>query len=116
MSLPGASSSHDSYVTGGTPPAEELTRDPDVSPLLEQAHEAFRRDLGQLLDERPGEWVAYRAAKRIGVAPSKTALYQQCLSLGFKRGEFLVRSIEPTLNEVVMGPGTAELGGSDTEG
>ncbi len=116
VSSPGTNSSQNFHVTGGSRPAEELPADTDVSPLLQQAHEAFRRDLGQLLDERPGEWVAYQGLTRIGVAASKTVLYQRCLSLGFRRGEFLVRSIEPAPGEVVMGPGNPEPSAPDMEG
>ncbi len=67
----------------------------DLPLVLRQAHEAFCRDLRQLVEERPGQWAAYNGSAQIGFATSKTSLIQHCLSLGLKRGEFLVRSLEP---------------------
>jgi len=87
-----------------------------VAPLIQQAHEAFRRDLHQLLDEREGQWVAYHGAERIGVGETKTELYQECLRKGLKRGEFLVRSIEPELGEIIVGLEIAEAGSPGWEG
>jgi hypothetical protein len=72
----------------------------------EESHETFLQDLGQLLNERPGQWVAYHGAERIGFASTKAELYQQCFRRGLKRGEFLVRSIEPEPGEIVIGPRT----------
>jgi hypothetical protein len=77
MSSPGTNPSLNPHACEGPPPAEELLSGPGVPPLIQQAHEAFRRDLGQLLDERPGEWVAYHGTARIGVGSSKAILYQQ---------------------------------------
>ena len=95
-------------------PTERL--EPDARRLIQQAHEAFCRDLGQLIEERPGQWVAYQGNSRIGFAPTKTGLFQLCLSLGLKRGEFLVRSIEPAAGEPVMGLGILEGTGHFGEG
>jgi hypothetical protein len=41
------------------------------------------------------QWVAYHGEQRIGFARTKTELYQECLRHGLRRGEFVVRSIEP---------------------
>ena len=87
----------------------------EVAPLIEQAYSAFRRDLSQLLDERAGQWVAYHGCRRVGIARTKTELYQECLRSGLKRGEFLVRSIEPELGELVIGPGIAEASSTEPE-
>ena len=84
--------------------------------MIQQAHEAFRRDLDHLLEERPGQWVAYNGSERIGAAPTKPELYQECLRRGLKRGEFLARSIEPELGEIVMGPGIPGISTSGTDG
>jgi hypothetical protein len=100
----------------GPPPPEDPAPDTEPPAAIRQAHAAFRRDLGRLLDERPGQWVAYRGAERIGVAPTKAALYQECLRRGLRRGEFLVRSIEPEAGEVVMGPGSPEADASGRDG
>jgi hypothetical protein len=68
-----------------------------IPPLIERSQEAFRRDLPDLLKMkgRSRQWVAYHGDRRIGFAPTKTELYQECLRQGFQRGEFVVRSIEP---------------------
>jgi hypothetical protein len=44
---------------------------------------------------RSRQWVAYHGERRVGFAKSKTELYQACLRQGLRRGEFVVRSIEP---------------------
>ena len=91
----------------------KVAQSPRLEPalLIRQAHEAFCRDLGRLVVERPGQWVAYRGMSQNGFALSKTSLFQLCLSLGLRRGEFLVRSIEPAPGDTLMGPGVLE--GSD---
>jgi hypothetical protein len=76
-----------------------------VSPLIVWADEAFRRDLPQLLSERPGQWVAYHGHQQIGFGPTKQQLYQECLSRGLQRDEFLVLSIEPEMGDLMFGPG-----------
>ena len=76
----------------------------DLPRSIRLADETFHRDLPRLIEERPGEWVAYHGDRRIGVAPTKAELYQECLRRGLKRGEFLVRSIESGMGEVVIGP------------
>src|SRR3954464_15719095 len=68
-----------------------------ILPVIVQAQEAFQRWLPQLLKERPGQWVAFHRDQLLGFAATKTALYQTCLRQGHKRGEFLVRAIEPTV-------------------
>src|SRR3954454_1707032 len=77
----------------------------ELPPRIAEALQAFRTQLPQLLREAPGQWVAYQGSERIDIAPTKAALYQLCLGRGLRRGDFLVRSIEPTLDEVVVGPG-----------
>jgi len=100
----------------GLPSNVAQTTGLELALLMRQAHEAFCRDLGRLVEERPGQWVAYRGTSRIGFALSKTSLFQQCLSLGLKRGEFLVRSIEPAPGDALMGPGILERSGFLGEG
>jgi hypothetical protein len=74
-----------------------------VPPLIEQAQETFHRFLPQLLQERPGQWVAYQGDQLLGFAQTDTELYQKCLKQGCKRGEFLIRSIEPEADEISFG-------------
>jgi hypothetical protein len=79
-----------------------------ISPLIEQAQRAFCQTLPLLLQERPGQWVAYHGDRQLGFATTKTELYQACLRQGLQRGEFLVRCIEPDVGELIFGPGTVE--------
>jgi hypothetical protein len=64
---------------------------------------AFWRDLPQLLAERPRQWVAYHGERVLGFAPTRAALWQQCLDQGFRPDEFLIRSIEPEDPDVAAG-------------
>jgi hypothetical protein len=81
---------------------------PGVSPLIQWADDAFRRDLPQLLSERPGQWVAYHGHQQIGFAATKQQLYQECLNRGLQQDEFLVLSIEPEMGDMMFGPGAIE--------
>jgi hypothetical protein len=65
------------------------------SPHIIESQAAFQRDLPHLLQRHTGRWVAYHGPTQVGLAHSKAELYQQCLARGLKKGEFLVRSIEP---------------------
>jgi hypothetical protein len=81
-------------------------RPPDafVSPLMAEADEAFHRDFPQLMQERPGEWVAYHGSECIGFAPTKDLLVRECLGRGLKRGDFFVTCVEPQ-DEIQFAPG-----------
>src|SRR5262245_34785704 len=80
--------------------AEEL---PPVAipPLIRLAQETFAADLPQLLLERPGQWVAYRGADRVGFATTGQELYLQCATRGYDPDEYVVRCIEPECVAVV---------------
>jgi hypothetical protein len=84
-----------------TPAAEQPLRQLEqllgetIPPLIAQAREAFRRDLPELLSKYPRKWVAYSGDQRLGIAPSKTQLYQECLRHGLTPAQFLILSIEP---------------------
>lgn len=62
---------------------------------IAQALAAFRLDLPRLLNERPGEWVAYRGEKLLGIARSKKELYDVLLKKGVDRRELVLRQIDP---------------------
>jgi hypothetical protein len=115
-SRPIKDSGHVRDPSEGQPAMIAQTSGPDLPSLMWQSHEAFCRDLGRLIEERPGQWVAYRGTSRIGLAPSKTRLFELCLSLGLKRGEFLARCIEPAPGDTLMGPGILEEIGPLGEG
>jgi hypothetical protein len=65
---------------------------------------AFRRDLPRLLIEKPGQWVAYHGDQQIGIAATALELYQECNRRGIKGSDYIVRSIEPELPEVIDNP------------
>src|SRR5262245_18828268 len=70
----------------------------------QQALQAFQGDLPHLLNERPGQWVAYQATRQVGFALHKHELYQKCFAQGLDREEFVVFCIEPQLAEITLGP------------
>jgi hypothetical protein len=70
----------------------------------EQAWDTFQRDYPALIAEHTGEWVAYRGTQRLGLAPTKTQMYQTCLGQGLHWEEFLVCCIEPAVDELYFGP------------
>ncbi len=76
--------------------------------LGEQAFRAFERELPQLWEERPGQWVAYRGEERLGFATQKHELYQRCFEQGLAADEFFIFCIEPFEDVVYFGvlPGT----------
>ncbi len=83
------------------PPSDNTTNVQDsdidalVPPIIRQALAAYRRDLEQLLRERPGQWVAYHGDRRLGFARTITQLYEECQRQGYAPEQFLVRCIEP---------------------
>lgn len=95
MSGPTSDASHHSplpqadTLVGGTPSGVHIL------PAIAESRSAFLSDLPELLKAHPGKWVAYRGRRRLGVAPAKRALYQQCLDQGLREDEFIVCSIEP---------------------
>ena len=75
---------------------EAVSKDLDpIPPLIAEAQEAFRQELPQLLPGHHRQWVAYHGRTRLGLSASKNELFDQLLRAGHKRGELLVRRIEP---------------------
>ena len=70
-----------------------------VALIVLESQRAFESDLDGLLKLHRGKWVAYHGAERIGIGASETGLYARCFQHGLKRGEFVVRSIEPLCGE-----------------
>ena len=73
--------------------------------LKQHALQAFLRDLPQLYAQRPGQWVAYHGAERVGFALTKQEMYQVCRDRGFDLDETLVECIEPLMGDLFWGPG-----------
>ena len=97
--------SNDAPTGVGAQPSQDQSPDVFVSPLIREAHEFYERQLPQLLQERPGQWVAYHGAERIGFAATKQEMYQVCRDRGFDLDETLVECIEPLMGDIIFGPG-----------
>lgn len=64
-----------------------------VLPGIQRSLDAFHRDLPELMKTHYGQWVAYHGDKRIGFGRTQTALYQECVRRGLKKGEFIVEGV-----------------------
>jgi hypothetical protein len=71
---------------------------------LEEAEDAFLRELPVLLRDHEGKWAAYYGVDRVALADTKSAAYTECNRQGLADEDFLVRCIEPPLDEVTFGP------------
>ncbi len=74
---------------------------PALGPL---ALAAFRRDLPRLMEERPGQWVAYHGDQFVGFANTQLELVQQCNCRGYRGRDYIVGCIEPELPDIVDSP------------
>jgi hypothetical protein len=88
--------------------ADMLPTKPPIADIIQEAQAAFRLALPELWQQRPGQWVAYHGAEQIGFSTSKRSLYEVCFRRGLKRGEFLVRRIDPQIDEIYLGPRALE--------
>jgi hypothetical protein len=79
---------------GPAKPATEsrLPHQCDADPV-----QAFYRDLPQLLQERPGQWVAYYGNQQLGFGATSTELYRECLRRGLAPEDIGLFSIEPAM-------------------
>ncbi len=77
------------------------TDKPSLGPL---ALATFRRDLPRLLEERPGQWVAYHGDQLVGFAKTDLELYQECERRGYRGRDYVIYCIEPELPDIVDSP------------
>jgi hypothetical protein len=96
----------DKKAVDGTATLEDALEELPFStpPIIQQALAAFDLALPRLLQERPGQWVAFHGDTLIDFAVTKLELYRKCLQQ-FPRGQFLVRLICPQLEEATIGLG-----------
>ncbi len=90
-----------------------------VRPIIVEGEEAYRRDLPQLLLERPGQWVAYHGNTCLGFHKKPEKLYQDSAKRGLDPEDVLVLCIEPVGDAVLLGPGPCrwdEHGNSSSSG
>jgi hypothetical protein len=80
---------------------DEVRFGPWASELGKRSVLAYRRDLPQLLQERPNWWVAYYGDERVGLAKNPAELHERCQRRGLPRGDYVVRLIEPLPPDVV---------------
>lgn len=73
----------------------------DIPEGIFRSQDAFFRDLPELLKDESlrGMWVIYHGDERIGVAPKKQPLIEECSRRGLKRDEYDVFMIEPQSRE-----------------
>jgi hypothetical protein len=64
----------------------------------------YRRDLPRLLEERPGQWVAYHGDQLVGFAKDQLPLVQECIRRGYRGEDYIVNCIEPELPDIVDSP------------
>jgi hypothetical protein len=74
------------------------------SDLAVAGEKAFARDLPCLLQERPGQWVAYHGNEQIGFAATSTELYERCRSKGIAEDDLVVLRIEVETPEEKIPP------------
>src|SRR5947199_2530600 len=75
--------------------ASDVAEAPRGARLGEQAWAAFQRDYPQLLQQRCGQWVAYRGDERVGFAPTASELHHECLHRRYQPHEFAVCTLCP---------------------
>ena len=75
--------------------------DDEIPEGILRSQDAFFRDLPDLLKDESlrGMWVIYHGDERIGIAPKKQPLIEECSRRGLTRDEFDVFVIEPQSRE-----------------
>jgi hypothetical protein len=70
----------------------------NVPPGIRKSQEALRRELPALLAKKKllGSWVAYHGDERIGIAPSKVPLLDECLRRGLSDDSYYIGLIDPS--------------------
>ena len=66
-----------------------------IHPLIQQALDAHRRDLPELLQGHADQWAAYHGGRRLGFGPSKIRLIREYLRQGIPDEELLVLLVRP---------------------
>jgi hypothetical protein len=88
-----------------TDPAQAVDK-PALGPL---ALATFRRDLPRLLEERPGQWVAYYGDQLVGFAKTQLELILECERRGYRGRDYVVAPVEPELPPVIEYDGPFEF-------
>ncbi|MBY0229550.1 MAG: hypothetical protein K2W96_09750 [Gemmataceae bacterium] len=80
-----------------------MTAEPRIDPA-QQAYAAFLRELPELWETHPNQFVAYRGGTRFGLGKEKHVLHRQCQEAGLAWGEYIIFGIVPQDDEIVFGP------------
>ena len=83
------------------PDEAEQISDFDIPEGIRRSQDAFFRDLPELLKDESlrGQWVIYHGDERIGFAPKKQPLIEECLRRCLKDDEYDVFVVEPQSRE-----------------
>ena len=78
---------------------EETGTSPAIKPNadLQAAERLYLCDLPELLQSKPGRWVAYSSQGVIAEGDDELSVFQLCYARGLRRGHFLVARVEPDL-------------------
>lgn len=109
---------HEPIWEGGDP-AEENARyqearresllDGSMPSLVWYGEDTYLRDLRELLKDDQGKWVVYSGNRRVGIICTARQAYELAAREGLKKGEFLVRLIDPSDQEYVPWPDYSNL-------
>src|SRR3990172_1522943 len=67
------------------------------NPDLQAAEQLYLRDLPEMLQSKPGRWVAYTPQGLLADGDDELAVFRSCDERGLRRGHFLVSRVEPDL-------------------
>lgn len=81
-------------------PRKPFTLPQLMTPIQRQGSAAYKRELGRLLKEAPGKWVAFRGDRQIALADTAQELLKQIEAIGVPRNEIVVRGVEPLVPPV----------------
>lgn len=77
-----------------TPPLDEaaplVQENWGDNPIYARSHDAYYRNLLDLLKKHESKWVAYHGDECIGIARTQTELWHRCIHRGLKPGEFYI--------------------------
>jgi hypothetical protein len=65
--------------------------------LIQLAYLTYERDAPALCREHTGEWVAYHGDRRVGLAPTRSEAWEECIRRGLPEGEFWVFDVQPII-------------------
>jgi hypothetical protein len=86
-----------------------LLLDGTIPPPIWYGEDAYLRDLRELLKNHKGQWAVYSGDRRVGITRTDRQARELAAKEGLKRGEFLLRLIDPSDLEYVPWPDYSHL-------